>query len=204
LRFFSTFANKKMQCGAGAVYANDDHPCDFQTFETMRQGYYRDGHYPTVLSVAFWSDANMTYVTQQVGRVLSEQTEMDVVVQPDTVFYNICARLCAASANVLDVQSALQVLNQVVVNDLSYVLMASVRQRKLFLKWAVHGDRDVYLPPPVQTHGRKRIVRPTSEVYQVQHNPNGRYNQEFQQAMASRCTYSQFPMFDKLLDKNAS
>jgi hypothetical protein len=186
------------------VYANNEHPCDFQSFETMRQAYYRDNHYPTVLSLAFWSDANMAHLTREVGRILGQQTEMDVVVQPDTVFYNICARLCAASANVLDVHSGLQVLNDVVAKELVYVLIASVRQRKLFLKWAVHGDRDVFLAPPLQSHGRKRIVRPTSEVYQVQHNPNGRYNQEFQQAMANRCTYSQFPMFDKVLDKNSS
>jgi len=194
-----------MQCGArAAVYANNEHPCDFQSFETMRQAYYSDSHYPTVLSLAFWSDANMTHVTHAVGRLLSEETELDVVVQPDTVFYNICAHLCGSSANVLDVQSGLQRLNEVVIKELHYVLSAAVSQRKLFLKWAVHGDRDVYLPPPLPSHGRKRIVRPTSEVYQVQHNPNGRYNQEFQQAMANRCTYSQFPMFDKILDKNSS
>jgi len=193
-----------MNCGAvrTAVFSNSENPCDFQTFETMRQAYFRERHFPTVLSLTFWSNANMTLITKEVGRVLSEQTEMDVVVQPDTVFFNICARICAGAGNVLDVQSALKMLNEATISQLAYVLMASVQQRKLYLKWAIHGDRDIYLPPPLQTHGRKRIVRPTSEVYQVQHNPNGRYNAEFQQALANKCKYSQFPMFDRVIDKN--
>jgi hypothetical protein len=185
-----------------AVYANDPHLCDVMTFAEMRTAYFRDIHYPTMLSRVFWSDANMNRLTGEVARVLSERAKARVLVQPDLVFYETCARLCGSTANVVDIAGSLLLLNQVVASELIYLLMSATRQRKLFLKWAITGDRDIFLPPPVLTHGRHRIVQPTSEVYQVQHNPNGRYNQEFQQALAGRCKYSQFTMFDKLLDKN--
>jgi hypothetical protein len=143
----------------------------------------------------------MAQVTAAVAQLLSAQNGMEVVVQPDTLFYETCARICGSAANVVDIDRGLLRLNQLVVSELLYSLTSSTRQRKLFLKWAVHGDRDLFLPPPILTHGRQRIIRPTTEVYQVQHNPNGRYNQEFQQSLANRCKYSQFPMFDRVLGK---
>lgn len=187
---------------AAVLNANDNELCDTMTFEQMRTVYYQSRNYPTMLSRVFWSDANMAQVVAEVARVLSAQNDMEVVVQTDTLFFETCARICSTAANVVDIDRGLLLLNQAVVSELLYSLMSSTRQRKLFLKWAVHGDRDIYLPPPVLTHGRRRIIRPTSEVYQVQHNPNGRYNQEFQQTLANRCKYTQFTMFDRVLGKD--
>jgi hypothetical protein len=130
---------------------------------------------------------------------LSEEAQLDVLVATDDDFFLTCKRVVSESANTMDVATAIEVVNSLVLRALEKLHMSAIRQRKLYVKWALYGDRDEYLPPPLLTHGRGRILAPTSEVYTVQHNPNGRYMREFQDRISQRRPYSQFPMFNKVM-----
>jgi hypothetical protein len=174
---------------------------DCDTVRVMREAYYSSGRPRTAVSTVFWSDENMRYVIGQIESFLTEFAEMPVSIELDTVFFNICCDLCGTASNLVNVQSGLDALNQAVVSDVVYSHQSSIRQRKLFMKWAIHGDRDQFLAPPMDTHGRKRIIRPTTQDYMVQHNPNSRYFQEFQDRINARRPYWQYPLFDKVMGK---
>jgi hypothetical protein len=166
---------------------------------TMREQYYVTGGPRTAVSTVFWSDENMKFVISEINRFLTDFAKFPVSIELDTMFYNTCARLCGTAANLVNVPLALNALNQAVVSDMMNSHMSSIRQRKLFMKWAIHGDRDQFLAPPMDTHGRKRIIRPSTQDYMVQHNPNSRYFQEFQDRVNARKPYWQYPLFNKIM-----
>jgi hypothetical protein len=168
---------------------------------TMRESYYRSGRPRTAVSTVFWGDANITSIIIEIERLLTECAEMPVEIELDTMFYNICSRLCGTAANLVNVQLGLDALNRAVIDELVYSHRSSISQRKLYMKWAIHGDRVQFLPPPISTHGRQRALRPSTQDYMVQHNPNGRYYQEFKQRIDARKPYWQYPLFDKVMGK---
>ena len=168
------------------------------TCDHMRQTYFGQTRSASNVAKLFWTDANLQFVKSEVERLLTRLSQMDVAIVSDAGFYNVCENKCNFSTNLFDVQRGLDALNTAVINDLVHIHLSSIKQRKIFMKLAVFGDRDWYLPPPEMTHGRRRIIKPSSEAYTVQHNPNGRYNEEFQTRLKNMRKYTQFPLFDIL------
>ena len=183
------------------MYNEPRDPADTLTFRRMRDAYFNDPRHASGLAQVFWSDENLRAVVRELERVLTIETQMDVSVVLDSTFFSTCAQLCGTSPNVADIQTALLALNEVVVRQLVRIHMSAIRQRKIFMKQAIFGDRVAFLPPPQMTHGRDRILKPTTEVYAVQHNPNSRYNEEFQARLRATPQYSQPEMFDKILGR---
>ena len=169
------------------------------SWEQMRQTYFAQARYVTGIATQFWTDANLHHVKSETERLLKRETGMDVVITTDGDFYGVCERLCGVCANLDDVARGLEALNRAVVNDLVHLHLSAIRKRKLFMKQVIYRDRDKYLPRPEMTHGRKRIVKPTTGAYMVQHNPNSRYNEEFKANLKNRRMYSQAPLFDAIL-----
>jgi hypothetical protein len=177
-------------------------PSWFLTCDHMRAAYFKQaGSVPDVVRY-FWTDENLNFVRSEIERLLTRETQMDVVITPDSGFYDVCRHLCGMCANVDDVQRGLDALNKAVVNDLVHVHLSSIKQRKLFFKLAIHGDRELFLPPPQMTNGRRRIIKPSTEAYMVQHNPNGRYNEEFKARLKNMRKSTQFPLFDVVLNNS--
>ena len=172
------------------------------TCDHMRQTYFGQIRSPSNVAKLFWTDSNLQFVRSEVERLLTRESQMDVSITSDAGFYNVCENLCNFTTNLFDVQRGLDALNKAVINDLVYVHLSSIKRRKIFMKQAIYGDRDLYLPPPELTHGRKRIIKPSTEAYMVQHNPNSRYNEEFQTRLKNTRKYSQFPLFDLLTQKS--
>ena len=183
------------------MYNEPRDPCESFTFRHMRDAYFNNTRHASALAQVFWSDENMRFVVGELEKILTRETQMDVSVVLDLTFYTTCAHLCGTSPNVADIPMALRALNEVVVDSLKRKHMSAIRQRKVFMKQAIFGDRVKFLAPPQSTHGRGRILKPTTEVYSVQHNPNSRYFEEFQARLKAAPQYSQFPMFDKILGR---
>lgn len=183
------------------LYNEPRDPTWFLTFRQMRDSYFNNPRHSGGLAQLFWSDQNLCFVVNELERILTDQAQMVVAVVLDETFFGTCSRLCETSANVADIPTALRALNQAVISDLVGIHMSSIRQRKLFMKQAIFGDRVKFLPPAQMTHGRDRILRPTTEVYTVQHNPNSRYNDEFKDRLKATPQYSQFEMFDRILGR---
>lgn len=169
------------------------------TWDHMRHSYFSQANYVTDIAKQFWTDANLEHVKKEIERLLTCETEMDVAVVPDFSFYIECSRLCGMCANLEDVERGLQALNRAVVNDLVHLHVSSIKKRKLFLKQVNYNDRLLFLPPPQASNGRQRSVKPSTEAYMVQHNPNGRYNEEFKAQLRNTRPYSQSPLFDVVL-----
>lgn len=172
----------------------------YLTCDEMRQNYFSQARYVPDVVRYFWTDENLSYVKSEIERLLTRETQMDVAITPDSGFYDVCQNLCGMCANVDDVPRGLKALNEAVVNDLVHIHLSSIKKRKLFFKLAIYGDRDQFLPPPQLTNGRKRIIKPSTEAYMVQHNPNGRYNEEFKTRLKNMRKSTQFPLFDIVLN----
>jgi hypothetical protein len=166
------------------------------TWDHMRQTYFSQAKHVTDIARHFWTDANLEHVKKETERLLTRETEMDVAIVPDFGFYSECERLCGQCANLEDVALGLHALNRAAVNDLVHLHLSSIKKRQLFMKQVINNDRLLFLPPPQVSNGRKRIIKPSTVAYMVQHNPNGRYNEAFKACLKNTRQYSQAPLFE--------
>lgn len=134
------------------------------------QGYAR-----TILSSLFFTVENLQFLVNEIGQTVGRMLGEPGVVAVLTVdFYNYVAQLVSSFRNYADPYYGLSLLNTTVLNHEIPIHYRSLRQRQLFIKWAILQDHPKYLDPPQASNGR-RLTTPLSSALYGLADPKGRY-----------------------------
>ena len=149
---------------------------------------------------AFWDISNLTRLIQAIDDELSIQSGMLAKITIDNVFFLKVAEHVSLMPNSNDVQATIGFTNAMIVQEIVPLHLRQIKRRKLFLKTFIFQDRSKYMPRPLDTHGRNRVIRPSTEDYYIK-DPDARFNDEFQQRMIQNrsrqaCSPSLFQIYN--------
>jgi hypothetical protein len=158
--------------------------------------YNQHSYLQTPASRIFWSVPNLRHVVNQLESVLSKFSGKAVQVVTDDVFFLEAAKMVNEAGNSPDVQRTVAVLNENFVNKMVPLHMQTMKRRKLFFKYYIYKDRARIVDYPMDTHGRRRINRPSNFTYTL-NNPDKKQWCDFRQAVERQKYSAQKPsLFD--------
>ena len=158
---------------------------------------FAQARYPTTpLTDAFWDVRNLTHIFRLAEVAVGAAVKMPVTIVADDWFFLEAAKLATQSPG--EVQW-LPYLNRAVVHRVTEVHIATINQRKLYLKWFIYNDRKRFVERPRDTHGRRRVMRPSASEYTLA-NPDTREFSRHQAFVARQNAVRSAPtLFDRYL-----
>jgi hypothetical protein len=145
-------------------------------------GYYdtmyhdQDANARTLLTTRFFSLENLEYLNQRIGEETSKLVGSTVIVIPNNEFFGYLETTLRGLSNLIEVDQALAIINNQIIEHEVGVQYRSIRQRELFFKWFIFKDYPRTISRPFSTQGRHRDIRPTSVEYQTQDPKNRFFN----------------------------
>ena len=162
----------------------------------MENLYNQQDNLQTPASRLFWSVSNLRHVVQQLEAILSKCTGKAVQVVTDDWFFLEASKMVNQAGNSPDVNRTVAVLNENFVNHMVPLHMQTIKRRKLFFKYYIYQDRARVVDYPMDTHGRRRITRPSNFTYTL-NNPDKKQWCDFRQAVEhQKCSVRTPSLFD--------
>lgn len=157
------------------VYQNEQSTSDDVPIEYYDTLYHvTNGNARTPLTTAFFSAQNLSYVLQRIGFETGRMLNRQVVVIANADFFTYVQDQVRGVGNLMDVNSALGSLNDLIVAHEVGVQYLSLRRRELFFKWFIFKDRPRVIEPPMNTYGRRRYEQPSYAEFHLQ-DPKKQY-----------------------------
>jgi hypothetical protein len=168
-----------------------------QQLQGMQELYNRSGNRVTQTTQAFWRLCNLQGLVYAIEQEVSRRAGFPVQVLTDDYFFLQTAEIATTAPNDMNVAA----INAAVMAKMVEIYYMDILRRKLFYKYYIFEDRPRNLPLPLDTHGRHRIVRPSSYQYQSE-DPKSQYWNSFQDSMSTLNKRIKRPnMFDVYYDK---
>lgn len=138
---------------------------DLIPLEQMQELYLSQGYMHNAVTDLFWSVDNLTSILNELQRRVEECTKIQVRIAHDHSFFIHAAELANYTPNQFNVPAGVAVLNHRVIEKELPIHVNQIRRRKLRIKWFINQDHPKYFQRPIDTHGRRRLLRPSSEGY---------------------------------------
>lgn|SRR5579872_1860867 len=150
--------------------------------------YLAQGNPDTFVARAFWHPQNILALVDSITKELEKRSGLQISFVMDYPFFSACVTLSKGVANTTYVKEALDILNANVMDYVVQDRMLAIRRQKLYYKYFIFNDREMFLPPPEDTLGRRRVIKPSSEAYYLQ-APYRRFWSDFQQGVQKQKNY---------------
>ena len=133
--------------------------------EDMLNLYMTQGYYKSELAMMFFSPENQRKIWQQVETNVSALAEKPVQIFVDYESFQNLADTASFAMLLCPLEEMISRMNTKTITEQTEKYYARIRRNRLYTKWFINGDHPRTMEPPAANHGRRRIMRPTSENY---------------------------------------
>ncbi len=172
--------------GPGVSYIDGDTRLVTNNASTIAKEFTRQGYYNTLktpLFAAFFSPRNIEYIKSQIEKALHILTQERVVVPINDEFMQTMIDIAQSNVGLAYAPMATALLNRAVIDAETRVQFSSLRQKKLYERYFLTGDRMRTMPYGEYTRSTRGEVTISNSDYRLSH-PISRFRPSYLRATA--------------------